>query len=220
MALNADLDVTPHPPPAPKVIEINDDDAADVSHLPPSLRQTLQYLPKIEPDHDTIPVSVATQPPLAPLAHHHRYPQRSRAPPRRLDDYIFTTIAEQEVDPSYPYTNRSGVTVDLANKNEVMMAHVCHYIMLLTVNKLYIDPPSSPKKQYGLKASLKHFEERGSQAIMKELTQFHTLECFTPKDPKTLFRDDRRKALTSLMFLTEKLSRSESTCLCQQQHSA
>jgi hypothetical protein len=39
---------------------------------------------------------------------------------------------------------------------------------------------------------------------MKELCQFHVLCCFNPKDPKTLTRDDRRKALASLMFLTEK----------------
>ncbi len=114
-------------------------------------------------------------------------------------------MANQGNDPSYPYTNASGVEVDLAIKDEVMMAHVCHYVMMHTANKLYTaPPPPSSKKQYGLKAGLKHFEERGSQAIMKELTQFHTLDCFKPKDPKTFSRDDRRNALTSLMFLTEK----------------
>ena len=85
------------------------------------------------------------------------------------------------------------------------MAHVCHYVMLHTADKIYAaPPPPSSKKQYGLKAGLKRFEERGSQAIMKELTQFHTLKCFKPRDPKTLSREDRRNALTSLMFLTEK----------------
>jgi hypothetical protein len=39
---------------------------------------------------------------------------------------------------------------------------------------------------------------------MNELRQFHVLRCFSPKDPKTLLRDDGRKALASLMFLTEK----------------
>ena len=53
---------------------------------------------------------------------------------------------------------------------------------------------------------LKKFGERGSTAIMKELTQFHTLDVFFPRDPKTLTRDDHRNALTSLMFLTEKRS--------------
>ena len=41
---------------------------------------------------------------------------------------------------------------------------------------------------------------------MKELQQSHVLRCFSPKDPRTLSREDRRKALASLMFLTEKRS--------------
>jgi hypothetical protein len=40
--------------------------------------------------------------------------------------------------------------------------------------------------------------------VVKELTQFHTLKCFRPHHPSTLSREDRRNALTSLMFLTEK----------------
>jgi hypothetical protein len=72
-------------------------------------------------------------------------------------------------------------------------------------DKLYLNPQST-KKQYGLKAGLKLFGDQGNSAIRKELTQFHTLKCFVPKDPKTLTRDDRRNALTSLMFLTEKRS--------------
>ena len=40
--------------------------------------------------------------------------------------------------------------------------------------------------------------------IVKELRQFYVLSCISPKDPKTLSKDDHRKALTSLMFLTEK----------------
>ena len=45
---NADLDVAPHLPPPPKVIKIDDDDDENgPSNLPSSLRQTLQYIPKI-----------------------------------------------------------------------------------------------------------------------------------------------------------------------------
>ena len=201
-AFNADLDSAPHLPSAPEIIEIDDDDADDGSPLPPSLSQALPFLSKIEPDDPTPPATVPPQPPPLPT---HRYPPRARAPPKRLDDYVFTTMADQEDDPTYSYTNASGATVDLAIKDEVMMAHVCHYVMMHTADKLYTAPSPPPsKKQYGLKAGLKRFEERGSQAIMKELTQFHTLECFKPKDPTTLSRDDRRNALTSLMFLTEK----------------
>ncbi len=41
---------------------------------------------------------------------------------------------------------------------------------------------------------------------MKELTQFHTLDCFKPMDPTMLSHEDQHNALTSLMFLTEKHS--------------
>ncbi len=60
------------------------------------------------------------------------------------------------------------------------------------------------KKQYGLKAGLKKNDEQGNKALMKELCQYHVLRCFSPKDPKTLSRQERCNALTSLMFLTEK----------------
>jgi hypothetical protein len=92
-------------------------------------------------------------------------------------------------------------------QSRMKTAHVCHYVMLHTTDKLYTQQTQTKpatKKQYGLKAGLKLFEERGSKAIMKELTQFHTLECFKPKDPKTLSHRDCCKALTSFMFLTEK----------------
>jgi hypothetical protein len=41
---------------------------------------------------------------------------------------------------------------------------------------------------------------------MKELTQFHTMNVFRPMNPAKLTRNDRRNALSSLMFLTEKRS--------------
>ena len=50
------------------------------------------------------------------------------------------------------------------------------------------------------------FSDRVSAAVVKELTQFHTLKCFQPRDQSTLTRDDCRNALTSLMFLTKKRS--------------
>ncbi len=92
-------------------------------------------------------------------------------------------------DPSYPYINAAGHTVDLAIQDEVMMAHVCHYVMMHTADKLYAAPPST-KKQYGLKVGIRLFGDRGNSAIQKELTQFHTLQCFKLTDPATLTHDD------------------------------
>ncbi len=56
--------------------------------------------------------------------------------------------------------------------------------------------------------------ECGNSAIQKELTQFHTLQCFKPTDPTSLTRDDQCKALLSLMFLTEKHSGKVKACAC------
>jgi hypothetical protein len=83
------------------------------------------------------------------------------------------------------------------------MAHVCHYVMTHTANKLFLNTQPL-KKQYGLKSGLHLFGNKSEAAIRKEHTQFHTLKCFAPKDPSTLTREERRNALSSLMFLTEK----------------
>ena len=87
------------------------------------------------------------------------------------------------------------------------MAHVCHYVMTHIADSLYYADAikSKPKqKQYSLKAGLHWFSDRGNTAVVKELTQFHTLKCFRPQDPSTLSREGRCNALISLMFLTEK----------------
>ncbi len=39
--------------------------------------------------------------------------------------------------------------------------------------------------------------------MTKELSQLHTMNCFRPCDPRSLTRDDRRNALSSLTFLTD-----------------
>jgi len=46
------------------------------------------------------------------------------------------------------------------------------------------------KKQYSLKAGLRKFVERGDAAVKKELAQFHTLSCFSPRNAKTLSREE------------------------------
>ena len=92
---------------------------------------------------------------------------------------------------------------DLAISDEQHIAQVCHYAMLHCAESTFVGNPNN-KKQYGLKAGLRKFAERGNDALMKELRQFHVLCCFPPKDPTTLSQDDHRKVLASLMFLTKK----------------
>jgi hypothetical protein len=193
---NADLDVTPPIPQDIVDLSSNDDDIP--SPLPSSLRQTLEYIPKLE----------STSLPVTPPPSNHprsRYPSRARAPPKHLTEYhLYTTVAdESKQPPSYPYRNATGVDVDLAMKDEILMAHICHYVMTHTADKLF-HTTQPPKKQFGLQEGLRLFGTECEIAIHKELTQFHTLKCFAPKDPKHLSRTERRNALSSLMFITEK----------------
>ena len=116
---------------------------------------------------------------------------------------------EQALSTARPYRTAGGTTVDLAIQDEHRMAHVCHYVMTHIADSLYHADAIKSKpqqKQYGLKAGLRRFSDRGNAAVVKELTQFHTLKCFCPRDPSTLSREDRCNALTSLMFLTKKRS--------------
>jgi hypothetical protein len=134
------------------------------------------------------------------------YPTCDCCPPYFLQDYIFTAVAEEHAKPPEdPYQTAGGTTVNLTIRDEYMMAQICHYAMTHTADSLYYADTIKPtKKQYGLKAGLCAFADCGSNAIVKELTQFHTLKYFKPRDPFTLIRVNCPNALTSLMFLKEK----------------
>jgi hypothetical protein len=71
-----------------------------------------------------------------------------------------------------------------------------------------------PHKKYGLKAGLRKFADHGNAAVVKELTQFHTLKFFKPCDLSTLSRIERRNVLTLLMFLTGKCSGELKAWVC------
>jgi hypothetical protein len=188
-------------PPPPEVINIDD---KEVTPIP--LTSQLPLQPKLEPPAASLLPLEMQAPPLQPSS---RYPSRVRRPPQHLaQDYLFTTVAkEHKQPPEHSYQTAGGTVMDLALKDECIMAQVCHYAMTHTANALYCAQDVKPKKnQYSLKAGLREFANRGKEAVTKELTQFHTLKCFKPRDPSTLSRDERQNALTSLMFLTEKHS--------------
>ena len=58
--------------------------------------------------------------------------------------------------------------------------------------------------QYNLKPGLRKFGERGATAAISELTQLHVMDTWTVMDPTKLTRDDRTKALLSLLLFKEK----------------
>ena len=59
-------------------------------------------------------------------------------------------------------------------------------------------------QQFNLNAGLKKFGVRGEQAVSKELKQLHDMRTFSPVDAQTLSKEEQIKALSLLMFLTEK----------------
>jgi hypothetical protein len=60
--------------------------------------------------------------------------------------------------------------------------------------------------QYNLKPGLKKFGIRGKATAMKELTSLHVMDTWTPMAANRLSREQRMRALSSLMFLKEKRS--------------
>jgi hypothetical protein len=68
--------------------------------------------------------------------------------------------------------------------------------------------------QLSLKAGLKKWGKRGEESAMKEMTQLHDLEAFFQRDPSTMTQEQRKGALSSLIFLKEKSSGEIKTRTC------
>jgi hypothetical protein len=60
--------------------------------------------------------------------------------------------------------------------------------------------------QMSLKEGLRLFGERAENGATKEMKQLHDMKTFFPRDARSLSRDERVKALSSLIFLKEKAS--------------
>ena len=77
------------------------------------------------------------------------YPSRVRRPPQHLaQDYLFATVIdEHNQHPEHPYQTGVETVVDLAIKDEYMMAQVCHHVMTHTANSLYCTQDIKPKKE-------------------------------------------------------------------------
>ena len=75
---------------------------------------------------------------------------------------------------------------------------------VISLFMIEMNQQSSHAQQFLLKQGLKLFGERGHQAVRKEIGQMHKRVCFMPKSVKDLTREEMRKAVEALMFLTEK----------------
>jgi hypothetical protein len=192
--------------PLPLSLEVIIVDYEDDTPLLLAVKKMFYPCPKIEPDSQ--PATQMISQPL-PSPKNCCYPSCNHSLPTHLKDYhLFATVAEDTYT-DYWYCDARGKTVDLAIKNENMIVHVCHYVMLLPLEPIFVSTPNN-KKQYSLKAGLHKFASQGSMAIMKELTQIHTLKCFKPEDVKQLSCNARRQALPpSCSSLRNALVRSK-----------
>ena len=57
--------------------------------------------------------------------------------------------------------------------------------------------------QYNLKPGLRKFGTRGEKAALKEMMQLHIMDTWTPMEAGKLSREQRMRALSSLLFLKE-----------------
>ena len=59
--------------------------------------------------------------------------------------------------------------------------------------------------QLSLKQGMEEWgKERLDESIMKEFQMLHDLNCFIPRDPTTLTREERARALSTVVFMKEK----------------
>jgi hypothetical protein len=68
--------------------------------------------------------------------------------------------------------------------------------------------------QYSITAGLKKFKEKGEAGVTKELTQMHDMTVFRPVFKEALSKEERAKALASLMFLKEKRDKTVKARMC------
>ena len=92
--------------------------------------------------------------------------------------------------------------------NDKTLSEVAHYIMVHYAEKEIIKKHKKKYKpkdgQYTLDAGLKKFGDKGEIAVTKELRQFNTYNVFEPLEADSLSDEEKKSALSSLIFLKEK----------------
>ena len=179
-----------------EVIEIIDDDEEDMLNE----YERDQVLVKIEPDQ--------TVEATAELESGKRKSGRIKIANRRFEDYELYTTVEEEEQLMLATVEKKEIPSDNEEDEEVLAA-VAHFIMVHYEEKEGIKKKKKKKYkpkagQYQMEAGIKRFGERGEIAVTKELDQFNKYKVFEPKHAYDLSEEDRKKALSSLIFLKEK----------------
>ena len=67
---------------------------------------------------------------------------------------------------------------------------------------------------YSTNAGIKKFKAKGESGVTKELTQMHDMNMFRPIEVESLTYDEKKKALSLLMFIREKRDSSIKARMC------
>lgn len=94
-----------------------------------------------------------------------------------------------------------------------IIAKVMLHIQLSTAG-MTTDEAYSFIQTYSIDRGIKEFGERGWSAGVKEMSQLHNREVFAPIHVHELTEEEKKKALESLMFLTEKRDKSIKARTC------
>ncbi len=180
-----------------EVIEILDHNEEDVMN---KFKQE-EVLPKIEPDQmDEDHHTAASN-----LGETRRF-GRVRVANRQFEDYeLYVTVEEEEVMLAMAEEDPAEDKED-----EEVLAAVAHYILVHYKEKEGVKKKKKKYKpksgQYQLEAGIMQFGERGETSVTKELDEFNKYGVFKPKHARDLSEEDKKKVLTSLIFLKEKKS--------------
>jgi hypothetical protein len=114
---------------------------------------------------------------------------------------LYVTVEEEEI-----ILATVGDKNDKEENDEEELAMVVNYVMTHYAEKEVIKKKKyKPKSgQFQLEAGIKQMGKQGESAVSKELNQFNKYKIFKPQHANHLSEEDKKKALSSLIFLKEK----------------
>ena len=89
-----------------------------------------------------------------------------------------------------------------AEEAKVLATVICQFNERMDTSK--IQQGNQFVVTYSLKKGIHEFGIQGRNSVLKEMQQLHDRECFKPIAIETLTQTERKRALESLIFLTEK----------------
>ena len=203
-AANSGIDFSLPPEDQPnrgEIIEILDDEDDEIlgEYMNEESTQGLygETLPKIKEsqEDEEMPEEVVKQ------DEEYWQSKQNRIANRQYQDYKLYVTAEEE-------DTKPDVEED-PEEDPKKLASVAHYIIVHYAEKESIKKKRKKKYkpkagQYSLEVGLKHFWEKAETAVSKELKQCNVYDVFEPLYANNLSKEEKSKALTSLIFFREK----------------